>query len=397
MTKAYRDEILENAFNCTHCGQKGISALRFKKCPLCGADAPGPEGEYVADPDHPITDDATLMKLAGDRPDWRCHFCDSRNRASETVCTCGHSREETDKAVQTIDYGTTMPTSAPDPHPNPSIPMAETGITYLGESTPAYQSVSAPSQPDESSSGITYTREPRSSGIQLPDLKAFLIVAVVIAALGVLGYLLFHTTDAQGRVNGFAWSRSISIERYETVHETGESSVPFGAYNVKKYQVKTGEKIIFETKKVHEDKTCYENLGNGTTRKFDCGKDVDKEVDSGRREAIMSDRYDYDLDKWVSDGSLNTSGSDRNPYWQQYSLPYEGQAIIGAKRVSSRSETYTVYFENIDVRDTHRYPYTTDQNSWSQYVDGGVYKIVINGFQAVVNNPLAAPININKQ
>ncbi len=106
-------QVFENAWDCETCGTKGISALKYKTCPNCGASAPGSDKEYITDLNHPLTDFSALEAARQD-VNWTCRFCHTRNSVNKTECTqCGNLRGETDTKVSTIDYGASAPTAAP--------------------------------------------------------------------------------------------------------------------------------------------------------------------------------------------------------------------------------------------------------------------------------------------
>lgn len=101
--------------------------------------------------------------------------------------------------------------------------------------------------------------------------------------------------------------------------------------------------------------------------------------------------YVYDINEWTPERDVPVGAADRNPYWPQYQLAYNGQQVIGGEEVSSNSETYTVSFVDPASKDTPKktYSYDTNQAEWAQYVVEESYTLKVNGFGAITNDPLA--------
>jgi ribosomal protein L40E len=336
-------EVFENAWDCDHCGSKGISALTHKTCPICGAASPGSDKEYIADLNHPLVDYAALQ-MANQAEDWTCRFCQTRNSASRTSCTqCGSDRSEADQTVSAIDYGASAPTAAPV-------------AAFVGKSEIAYK-------PD-------YRKRVIVGGV----------IAVLIALLGFIVFELLHTTSVQGQVVGFSWTRVVNIDSYQTIHESGRY-VPSNGRIISQHQVIDHYNNTYRTE--HVSKTCYRNKGNGSSVSYDCGYNRQVLVSSF---PVYATQYDYLVDRWQPSRHVTATADDHNPYWPQYTLANNGAQSIGAERVNSNNETYTVKFADASAK--KQYSLNTSLQEWAQYQPGTSYPLVLNFRGDVVNDPL---------
>lgn len=76
-------EIVEDIWDCTQCGKKGILG-REMKCPSCG-DQKDDSEQYKTGNQEEVTD-PELLKLANAGPNWKCAFCEKDNRANHDHC-----------------------------------------------------------------------------------------------------------------------------------------------------------------------------------------------------------------------------------------------------------------------------------------------------------------------
>lgn len=111
-------------------------------------------------------------------------------------------------------------------------------------------------------------------------------------------------------------------------------------------------------------------------------------------DTVYDTYYSYDLDEWMYERTEHAEGNDRNPYWPEYSVHLNGQQVLGAERVSGTPESYVVYFETNEKDEIEVYTYSTTESEWNQYIEGEIYTLKINHFNAVMNNPLQDKINL---
>lgn len=182
------------------------------------------------------------------------------------------------------------------------------------------------------------------------------VVMVLIAITLLIIWLVMprqHVLD----VKLIQWEYTIQIQEYRTVHEFGWSSPPDDAYNVQKENREHG------TEKIQID---------------------DVEIKVPRYDTW----YEYDIDMWIDNRIVMTTGTDKSPYWGEYELRQQnGSTIsIGDERVSANIEEYTVSGTESDCnelitvsvsRDIWEQLTTNDQLIYLQRAIGDPYDIRI--------------------
>jgi ribosomal protein L37E len=374
--------LYEHFWDCPACGTKGISALRKRKCPNCGYSKTSQDTEIRSDVE--ITD-SDGVALARGGPHWECSSCGSVNLDKYEVCEeCGNPKEVDDRRSTVRELGSTPP---PTYRP-PDADAQWYPKSLAGEAQHAmveFKMVSLPEVPEPK-----FENSAKSRWLSFITVKRALIALVAVVALTLLGYGIFHTREIQGQVTGFSWSRDVAIERYLTVHESGWL-LPAGAYNVSSEERISHYDPVYEEKQVtvHHSQTCYRDLGNGSEESYDCSYDTNEteRVQTGEN-PVYETWYEYNIDKWVYARTVHASGNDRNPYWPEYTLNFDGQTIINTERVGGTSETYMVYFEVIEKDKLKTFSYQTSESEWQQYALGKTYLLRVNHFDAIMNNPL---------
>ena len=162
----------------------------------------------------------------------------------------------------------------------------------------------------------------------------FIIIGLVLALFTIGLIALVSPKKATMNVSGVSWSRTIDIEKYQTVNES-DWSLPQNArllYSNEEihhydtvldhYETKSRE-VAKERITGYNTYYTYNDLGNGyfeeeehsepiyetyyETEYYD--EPVYKEV------AVYQTKYYYEIDKWLYERSVETSGNDKNPYW----------------------------------------------------------------------------------
>ena len=183
-------------------------------------------------------------------------------------------------------------------------------------------------------------------------------LAVILLILG--GIWLFKPKVETVTVDNVYWERSIEVERYQTVDES-DWYLPEGArlhetrseiytykqvldhYEHKSRQVSKQRLDHYETKVVgHRD------LGNGYFEEITEQVPVyetyyeteyyDEPV--YRSDPIFKTKYYYEIDKWLHDRNLITSGCDKNPKWADTSK------LKSNERPATKKEDYTITYTN---------------------------------------------------
>ena len=134
------------------------------------------------------------------------------------------------------------------------------------------------------------------------------VLAVVIFIVSITKWRS-HTLD----VHLIQWEYTIQIQEYQTFHESGWSSPPEGAFNVRTEVRQHG------TSKININDDDYI-----TVPRYDTW-------------------YEYDLNKWHNSRQIVTVGADKSPYWGEYELRVLGEGLtVGSERVSAQIEAYSV-------------------------------------------------------
>lgn len=182
-----------------------------------------------------------------------------------------------------------------------------------------------------------------------------------IAALFLLSFIiwLFIPVERQSKVQDFYWNRSIAIEEYQLCHES-DWSLPSGAtltdtqqeihhYNkvLDHYETKT-KKIQYQ--EIVGYNTVYKDLGNGQATAERVPIWETKYRTETYQEAVYKKvpeyrtKYYYDIGRWKTVSSIDTSALNKKPYWGKTDLPTSvSNPKYGARRQGSKKEHYYVY------------------------------------------------------
>lgn len=356
-------------WKCTSCG----SVIRgdCRECPNCGL--PIPSGVKYMMPDNPevvsalanntvftsasaatrtterhvdekgIVSEVVSDELVSDKPNWNCVYCGYQNRFEDTECQgCGAGKED----VETDYFGDKPVMNSK----NREDYEHRTGIEY------------EPDLPQKELPEPQLTPEPqRLSERILNALRGNARgIASVTALLGILVFLiwLFFPVTRTATVQDFEWERSIVVEEYTLCHENDWNVPSGGTITSQKEEIHHYDKVLdhyeTKTKKVSERvldhyDTVYKDLGNGQAKAEK--KPVYKTVYHTetyqdpvyRKEPVYKTKYYYDIGRWKKVGSLDTSGSDQNPYWHETDIPTSvSNPSYGDRRQSGRNENYYI-------------------------------------------------------
>lgn len=384
------DKYYEQFWTCSACGKTGISLLRNQKCTACGhafdqhTDSKQRSNVEITDQDG--------LELAMGGPHWVCSSCGSRNLDKYDECpSCANEADNSDDFIKIQEVSL----NAPNYHPPESaldeiiqwVGIEEPDIEEefpIGYQNPIEADISVP---DTATTDYTSVFSSRINNI--PSRVRYAGIIGIVVLLGFLGYLFFQTKEVSAEAVSFSWERTISIERYTTVHESGWTR-PAGAYNVTSTRKVSRYESIYETKtrREYHSKTCRQDLGNGAERTYECGSyEYETYREKVGEKPIYDDWYEYDIDKWTSVRERKSSGKDQHPYWPSYTLANEGSNSLGSERVGSRSETYSIHFVSVD-KDHKKYEYHAKESDWYKYELGRIYTLKVNHFSQIRNNPL---------
>ena len=331
-------KIVVGRWDCSYCGTKGIRGSE-RECPNCGR----PRGEdvkfYVDDPkDYVPEDEATKISK---EPDWMCEFCGSYNSAKLTKCmSCGAERGKSKDYFQVQEANREKESGKAETTENEFEPKPEKVESYQNFENPQEDY----SQHDFSSYNL--------ANIFLNKKVIAIVLAVLLSIIGVI--FLFTPKEVNMQITDFSWSRSISIEQNRTFHES-DWSVPAGGRVTSQqmefhhyqsvldhYETRTRE-VARERLSHYEYSTTLIDMGNGyfeeetiSTPVYETYYETEEYQEPiYRDEPVYAMKYYYDIDRYVYERPVNTSGNDKEPYWGEVKLNYD-------ERVSERNEEYKI-------------------------------------------------------
>ena len=275
-------------------------------------------------------------------PDWLCEFCGSLNSDSDSTCkSCGSTRTTENK-----DYF--------------SMRKIENTSSYH-DFTDSDNEEKSDNEEDRSS---IYEKIPWEKNESFFDKvrkffqnkwKFFLIG--VLALTFVIGTIfLLSPKTKEVTITSFEWERAISIERYQTVDESNWNLPSGGRLKYTREEIYEYENVFdhYETKSrtvtkqrlvgYEEYVVGYRDLGNGYSEEITNKRPVYEtytdteyyEEPVYKKVPIYKTKYYYEIDKWLYDRSLRTSGKDKEPYWE------ETNSLTSKERESGRTEKYYI-------------------------------------------------------
>ena len=339
-------KIVKGCWDCDYCGADRISG-EIKICPNCGK----PRGKdikfYMAGPKENVDHPENINK----NPDWLCPYCKTLNPDDNKFCSaCGAAREESEQ-----NYFESKE----------------------AEEKKKREREEAQRREDESHGVKSSGGAGRS---RLPLLAGLAVFVFLLVFLLMPKSKSFH-------VDSKTWERSVSIEKYQEVEESGWE-LPADAWDVtEKEEVFTYQSVLdhYETRTRevpvevldgYDVTTEYKDLGNGYF------EEVEIETPRYRTEyrtetyeepiyvsvPIFKTKYYYKIMKWLYDRDETTSGADNEPYFAELSLP-------DTERESGRSEKYWIISGDRT--------YSTSYDIWKLIETGDNIKAIVNGSEII--------------
>lgn len=321
-------------WDCTNCDTKGLLGLTHRHCPSCGSPQ-DPAARYFPTDDQKVSVENHVYHGA----DWRCEACDTPNGALAEFCmSCGSPKDKSKEVKRRAEHR-----------------VGDRQTFETDSSSTARKELNA--RPTAPPSALPPVKKSQTKAVVL-GIVALVVVVILVA--------LFWKKDAAVVVTGHSWSRSIDIQTFTAVSESGwRDQVPSGAYSVSCYRA------VRDTKQVPDGEECFKkrvDKGDGTF------KEVRECTPKYREEPIYDQKCNYTIDKWKVTDTANATGSgfSPEPTWPDPKLTRKG-SCLGCQREGSRDETYTVHLkDNKDGDET--YECTFPQAVWSSYAVGKVFK-----------------------
>lgn len=369
--------IHERLWDCDYCQTKRVKG-RNKFCPHCGGQRPDNVVFYKNTEEDDVVTDPALLALANDGPDRKCPHCQQDNGGSAKFCGfCGGVMDGSPARKVVVQKLNEIPTSG-DIIPTKS---RDEEATSSYTPNPRLRPTSAKSFATLHQEGFNW-----SSWI-VPGA-----VVLVVIALITFFAIWFQTRTVEIVPTGFSWSRSIEIQIFKEITESGWTT-PTDARNtrsVKKfhhndrvedgtepYDVVTSKQVADGTEKCGET-----DLGNGFSKDVYCPKyktvtETKTEYRTKYKDVpVEKDWYTYEVDRWVFSRSIDTSGADQKPLW--------GTFVLGPKeRESGRTERYTASFGSPDGKIDYK-SLDLDQSIWSTLRLKQKIKAQVNPFNVLL-------------
>lgn len=372
-------KLIEGFWDCPYCGQKRIGGLT-KTCPNCNT----PRGKnikfYMDDPTNYVTDD--VAKKVSKNPDWLCTYCDSLNSDDLKICrVCGAEKEESKS-----DYFENR--KKQEEHKRKVENAYTTTSTSVAEQKNSFPNNNFSKNSSDNFSPNTKHNKPVKKKKSFSS-KFLKIGAISLAAILLITGLvcLFMPKTQEGIVDSFSWSRSIEVEEYKTVQESDWSVPPGGRTLYTQREIKTYEQVLdhYETKTRtyteevldhYEDYVSgHRDLGNGMFEEIISQRPVYRTETKTetyqepvyRQEPVYATKYYYEIDKWMHKDYVKTSGSDKDPYWGEYTFKDK-------EREGTKSEDYKIHITN---KDGKKKEYSVDFDVWNKLNQGDSVKLKV--------------------
>lgn len=369
--------ILMGKWDCEYCSRKGIPA-NIRHCPACGNPVGNNVKYYLPEGSTDYVDPHSVPKGA----DWKCAYCGSYNRCTDTICkNCGASKQD-GKDYFKSNFEDIKEIVHTEPHSSNNSEAPHIGYIPLSRSQPA------PSQ--LRSNNEAENRSARAEKLipsiikALNPFKKYILAGIAIIAVIIGLVLLITPKERILTVESFSWKRIMYIDEYKTVSESdwqmpSEGRLLYTRSEIRSYEHRlTGYKTETYTQqeidRYEQYVSGYRDLGNGYFQEIMSSRPVYKSVTKTREVPQYTDvpiydtKYYYYIDKWVSDHTVTTSEADKNPYWGQEPPPSSTPPAIGDERVSSRTEHY--YFVGTIVDSDKSQNYAISYADWIRLQDG---------------------------
>lgn len=352
-------EIIKGYWDCPSCGTKDIDGL-VDICPNCASGKPPNLKYHLTGKDIVVSErglEAAGIKKEecdGNHKEWVCAYCNQMNNYADVICkACGGLKKEA-----TMEYG-----------------GGNLEHDYITDSP------SAPKKDPLKPQSVT-APEKKCNKINWQELR----FEGLVIAFAILLAFLFWPVKGRVTVTGFTWSRSIQIEEERTVEESGWDIPPGGRLLYSCEQVRDHLKVIDHYKTVtvqrsrqvfDHDEYTYQDNGNGTFTKSshpvyrtEYYTDYEQEP-VYRYDPVYDTRYYYEIEKFFPVKKYESSGKDKDAYWND-------DYLLGERQIDTkRSEKYEVIFNDGEFSKEMKYEngcsMTQETNLSLHEIDLGLY------------------------
>ena len=353
--------LLEGFWDCKYCGTKGIGGSK-RQCPNCGKARSDDTKFYLVNPQNRYVPEEKAAKI-NRNPDWICDYCGQLNSADDTNCVfCGASRTS-----ENLDYFQYQEKQRQKEVEKEAQNSYESSFTEVEDSY-------------DFSASRNQSRTTKISNFNIANFLAYAsmpALAIILIVAFIFGIVyLFSPKVYDINVQQLLWERCINVERYQTVEEN-DWYLPSGARLIEtRLEYSHSEQVLdhYETKTREVSKqeitgyetyvSGYRDLGNGYFEEITDTRPIYETVyytesyeePVYRYDPVYRTKYYYEIDKWLYERSVKTSGNDASPYWGETNLASD-------ERTSAQSEKYMV--KGINLKTDESISFSLSFEEWS--------------------------------
>lgn len=363
------------AWNCSSCGQEGISAYNCKQCPSCGA----PLGTHQVYRTQKLVEDYQPKEA-----DVICAHCETRNEARFSCRNCGASLQDGDDArVQAFVYKKDEDWKQP---PKPRQPFTSSQSLQLAAAETL-------SWRDSTTKWTPRTPLPLSQRlVGAVRSKWFLGGATVL--VGLLVWFVVQTMaviPVDLTAESAYWSYSLAREDFrpraksKEVEDGRSWSPPGDAYDMSQRRAHLRTEDIYESR--HVSKTCSrtesESVSNGdgtwTSRTYSVDYDCSytEQVKVGENQ-IWGTRYRYTVDRWEATSPLTRDGWGKEPNFPVFE-PTPTLRARGRPKLH-----FKIYFSYQRKEEIQKVDREMSRGTWDGIRLGQAYPAAVNGFGKIL-------------
>ena len=360
-------------WDCEYCGRTKIRGDN-DECPSCNATRGKNVKFYMDKGNIEYVDESQKNNKAN----WICPYCNSQNENNEDVCEyCGATKNESKE-----DYFGEI---------NSDTDINDVARTFENDTSSNKDNIyntDFDDTVDRVENSINNLTDKLSDIGYVARKGGIIAVGILLFAL-IIGFIVWLVKPIQREITieSFAWERSIAIEIEKTFDESGWS-LPSGAkLQYEKEEIRSYNKVIdhYEEKSRQVKKerflrnesyvAGYKDLGNGQFKEIVKERPVYEtyyETEYYKEPVYKSvpvydTKYYYKIDRWVKSRTVESSGSDKEPYWGEVNLSKK-------ERQGSKNEAYYIFatFEEEQKR------YSLDFSEWENCNEGDILEVKVN-------------------
>lgn len=337
-------KLVEGFWDCNYCGTTQIRGS-IRECSNCGKARDENTVFYLNKKNIQYVPKAKADKI-NRNPDWLCKYCGQLSSDNNSSCiSCG--------ALRTSENLNYFENNALKELEEEKKIREKLDIEEDFKENFSYDSICEKNDANTQKNNIN---EKSSSFKNFLSANILAILITIFTLLGFAGFIfLLIPKTQQVTIQELSWQRSIDIQRYQTVQEN-DWILPsdarllyyqeeFSHYEdvLDHYDTETRQVAYERIVGYEEYVTGYNDLGNGYFEEVTASRPIYEtyyetetyQVPVYTQEAVYRTKYYYEIDKWLYERSVTTTGTDKNPYWGEVSLASD-------ERISSESESYSI-------------------------------------------------------